>query len=78
MADPYVIDWPAVAGNVAQTIANLTALQTELMTNPKPSYNVHGHQHDWAGLYKLISDQIDASMRQLSRMEPFEEVSIGW
>jgi hypothetical protein len=77
MATPYVIDWPAVVGNVSQTLANLTALRAEISAAPKPSYRVHGHDFLWVEFYKYLSEEIDNCMRQLSRMQPFEQVSIG-
>jgi hypothetical protein len=76
MADtPYEIDIPVVAGNVARTLANLTALRAEIMASPKPSYNVHGHQYDWVGFYQFLSLEIDNCMKQLGRFQPFEFVS---
>jgi hypothetical protein len=78
MADtPYEINLPVVAGNVAQTIANLTALRAEISANPKPSYSVHGHAFDFVELYKFIGDEIDRAIRQLNQLQPYEFVSIA-
>lgn len=77
MTTPYVINVPTVAGNVAQTLANLTALRLEIMANPRPKYSVDGHSYDWVGFYKFISDEINTCMKQLGQLEPFEIVSIA-
>ena len=77
MADPYELDLPVVVGNLKQTLANLIALQTELSTLPKPNYRVHGHDFSWVEMYDFIQRQIDLTTRQISRMEPFEFVSIA-
>jgi len=74
---PYVLNLPVVIGNVAQTLANLTALRAEITASPKPSYRVHGHDYDWVGMYKYISAEIDDCTLELSRLQPFEIVSVG-
>lgn len=78
MADPFVIDLPTVQGNLAETLHNLIALRLELMANPKPKYSVHGHSYDWPGLYKLISDMIMDTTRQLGQFDQYEYVGAGW
>ncbi len=77
MATPYVIDWPAVVGNVQQTLANLTALRADITSAPKPEYSVHGHTYKWTEFYQYISTEIDQCMRQLSRLQPFEIISVA-
>ena len=77
MADPYVIDMPTVVGNLQLTLANLIALRAEILATPKPAYRCHSHDFDWVGMYKFISAEIDQVMRQISRAQPFECVSIA-
>jgi hypothetical protein len=77
MADPYVLDIPAVVGNIDESIANLTALRAELTANPKPTYSVHGHNYDWVGMYKYISGEIEALLKQRNQVAPWEIVSIA-
>jgi hypothetical protein len=73
----YTLDIATVQGDVAQTLANLTALRAEILANPKPDYDVHGHHFNWVGMYKFLSDEITACMKQLSQLQPFEEVGIA-
>lgn len=75
--EPYVIDWEVVAGNVAQTLANLTAVRAQISANPKPRYSVHGHSYDWPDLYRYLGREIDHCITQLARLQPFEIVSMG-
>lgn len=75
---PYELDLPVIAGNLNKTLANLIALRAELASQPlKPHYRVHGHDFDWPGLYKFLSDEIDRVAKQINSFDCFEIVSIA-
>ena len=77
MADPYVLDMPTVVGDLNQTLVNLIKLRAEISAAPKPSYSIHGHAMSWVEFNKYLGTEIDQTTRQISRMQPFEFVSMG-
>jgi hypothetical protein len=78
MADtPYVLDLPVVVGNINQTLANLVALRLDVLSNPKPEYDVHGHHYKWVDFYKFLGEEINNLIKQSSKLQPFEIISMA-
>ena len=73
---PYVVQWPAMAGDVYQSIASLRSLRLSLIQiGLKPSYSVHGHQFSWTQLNQFINDCIEAMTKEARNLECFEFIS---
>ena len=77
MADPYVLDIPAMTGDVAATLAQLWALRREITVTPRPNYRVHGHDFAWQDLLDWLNRAIAQCQQELVYLSPYEIVSVA-
>ena len=75
---PYRIDFPAMTGDLAQTLASLISLKLSIVQmGPKPDYDVHGHRYNFKSLMEWFDASIETTQRQLLRNQPWQSVSRG-
>ncbi len=75
---PYVINFPAMTGDLAQTLASLISLKLSIVqAGPKPDYDVHGHRFNFKQLMDWFDASIETTQRQLLKNQPWERVSRG-
>ena len=75
---PYIIDLPAMTGDVAQTIASLRSLRLSIIQmGPKPNYDVHGHRFNFKDLMEWIDTSIKTLTAELIALQPYERVTRG-
>ena len=73
---PYVLDLPAMTGDVAQSLVSLRSLRLSIIQmGPKPDYDVHGHRYNFKGLMEWFDAAIKALTQELIAMAPYEVVS---
>jgi hypothetical protein len=73
---PYVINWPAMAGDVAQSLASLRSLRLSIIQmGPKPNYDVHGHRYNFKDLLAYFDEAIQSLTRELNQIQPYEYIS---
>ena len=71
---------PVVTGNedtdgLLAIKSQLIALQFQATQQPKPDYNVHGHNYSWTQYQEYLVNSIAAVNRLLQAQDPFELVS---
>jgi hypothetical protein len=75
---PYQIDFPAMTGDVAQSLASLRSLRLSIIQmGIKPNYSVHGHTYGFKDLMEFLDLSISAMTRELIALAPYERVSRG-
>lgn len=77
MAEPYVLDVPAMTGDVAQTLRELVVLRLKVVqAGPRPNYSVHGESMQLGDLMRWFDDAINVCHAQLAAMQPCEIYSV--
>lgn len=77
MGEPYQIDYPAMTGDVAQSLAELRALRLRIIKDgPKPNYSVHGESFSWQSLMDYIDRSIAVLTKELVQLQPMEMISV--
>jgi len=75
---PYVIDLPAMTGDIDQTLASLISLRLNIIqAGPKPDYDIHGHRMNFKGLMQWFNDAIEALRKESLANHPYESVSVA-
>ena len=75
---PYQIDFPAMTGDVAQSLASLRSLRLSIIQmGPRPNYDVHGHRYNFKDLLEFFDLSIKTLTQELIAMQPYERVSRG-
>ena len=75
---PYHVDFPAMTGDVAQSLASLRSLRLSIIQmGPKPDYDVHGHRYNFKGLMEFFDLSISTLTKELVRLQPWQAVSRG-
>ena len=71
-------DMTAMIADLQNTLAAAISQRLAIRQAPlKPSYNVHGHQYDWNGALRALTEEINSLRREIAELAPFEIVSRG-
>ncbi len=73
---PYQIQWPSMAGDVAQSLASLRSLRLSIIQmGPKPNYDVHGHRYNFTDLMRFFDESIQSLTKELNQIQPYEYIT---